>query len=847
MGHNERTVLPPILATKLYVPVVRHELVTRKRLLDRLDAGLAGRLTLVSAPAGAGKSALLADWIKRRNLPVVWLSLDPDMGNPATLLSYLVHGLQAVSSGLGLGLLDGLASPYPPQPAAALDTLINEIAAGDGQLILVLDDLHRLDSPESEGLVARLVDLQPHRLHLVLSSREDPNLPLARLRARGELNEVRMDELKFRAEEASEFFRLSMNLALNAELVALLEEKTEGWVTGLQLAGLSLANHPDPALFVRSFTGSHRFVLDYLMEEVLRSLSEDLQQFLFATSVLDRFCADLCNAVTARNDGSAVLAQLEQSNLFLVALDGGREWFRYHHLFADMLAQRRPTSLKADLLHLRASDWFSGHGHGVEAFRHAQAGGDPGRAAGLVEGGHIPPHDKAAVGEVIAWLKDLHREYLADRPVLSLRCATLLLFAGQTAEVEEWASQAEAALEASDLPNRRDLLGQASTARATVAATRYQADVVANQGRRALDLLDPANLPYRFTATAALGFGQLLLGDRRTALEACRSALALAERSGDRFSRAMALTNLGQLRELNADPTGARESYLAALELLGTHPQPYACEASLGLARVLYLANEMDEAERLGRQSLELALQYDPSIDRFVLSELFLARCALARSDLSAAGDRLERTRRAIRDRGFQHRWVEWSAVEVDRLLALGKIKDAEAAATLHLSPWTAIRVGLATNQSDTLTKAQSLAEEMRRRDWAEEALRAGILEAIALHQAGFLSEAQAVLSDCRRAAGSDCPRLFLDEGPLMRRLIDVLDGSNHGPEVLSEREREVLALVAQGLSNEEIGERLFIALNTIKGHNKRIFEKLQVSRRTEAVAVARRLGLIGS
>jgi len=645
-----------------------------------------------------------------------------------------------------------------------------------------------------------------------------------------------MVDLRFREDEARQFYREAMGLGLEDDQVRLLESRTEGWATGLQLAALSLAGHEDPQQVVRSFAGSHRFVLDYLIEEVLQGLPDETVTFLLSTSVLDTLCADLCDAVVGRTGSGQVLADLEQANLFLVPLDGHREWYRYHHLFADMLAQRRPGAVDAGTLHRRASDWYAAQGLGVEAFRHARAALDQDRAAGVVEGGLIPGHDRVAVSQVLGWLGGLPGPFLDGHPVLRLRQATMALFAGQTAGVEEAALAAEWALGAADLPQRNDLLGQAATARATVAVTRYEAGLVAEHARRALALLDPANLPYRFTALSALGFGQLLSGDRVGAREAHQSALALAQKSGDRFSLAMALTNLGQMRELGNDLAGASQAYRDVIDLMGPHPQPYACEASLGLARIGYEANDLDTAQLWCQEALALARQYDPAIDRFVLVELLQARIFLARREWALAANQLEQTARALRDRGFHHRWTEWSAVQVDLLLAQGQVTAAVAEAEAHPSPWTAIRVGLALRRPGTLEATRTLVADSEARGWVDDALRARLLEAMALVQTGDSETARDLVTRGRQTSDPGFVRFFLEVEHLM----------DPGPGLLSHRELEVLQLVADGLSNEAIGERLFVALDTVKGHNRRIFEKLQVSRRTEAVAAARRLGLLG-
>ena len=332
----------PILTTKLFVPRPRPRIVPRPRLIERLDEGLCRKLSLVSAPAGFGKTTLLGGWVAGSDRRVAWLSLDAEDNDPARFLSHLVAALRTIAADIGEGVVGALRSPHPPPAESILTALLNEIVTIEDDLVLVLDDYHVIDAEPVDAALAFLLEHLTPRMHLVIATREDPSLPLARLRARGQLTELRAADLRFALSETAEFLEGAMGLSLSAEDIASLETRTEGWIAGLQLAAISMQGHSDPTSFIETFTGSHHFVLDYLVEEVLQQQPESVQSFLLRTSILDRLCGPLCDAVLLDPSGSGqeTLEYIERANLFLVPLDEERRWYRYHHLFADLLRQR---------------------------------------------------------------------------------------------------------------------------------------------------------------------------------------------------------------------------------------------------------------------------------------------------------------------------------------------------------------------------------------------------------------------------------------------------------------------------------------------------------------------------
>jgi LuxR family maltose regulon positive regulatory protein len=425
---------PSLLTTKFYIPPPRDRAVARAELCRRLGEGLlreggfSRSLTLVSAPPGFGKTSLVSEWLSSLELGTAWLSLDEKDNDAARFLGYLVAALQTAEPGLAGWVLDALQVAQPPSMETLLVRLVNDLAAPGPRLVLVLDDYHVITAPEVDAILAFLVDRLPVRVHLVLATREDPALPLARYRARGQMVELRARDLVFSTREVREFFHGVMKLDLGDTDIAALEARTEGWAAGLQFAALALQNGQGPAFrsgFIASFTGSHRFVLDYLAEEVLLQQSGAVQTFLLASACLGRFCGELCDAVLdlPAGDSWEILARLDRANLFLVPLDAEGRWFRYHHLFAGLLQQRlagaRPAGCPAPaLIHARASRWFDAGGLILEAFRHAAASGDMPRAEALIEDRRMPTHTRDAMMEVLAWLLALPAALKDSQPSL---------------------------------------------------------------------------------------------------------------------------------------------------------------------------------------------------------------------------------------------------------------------------------------------------------------------------------------------------------------------------------------------------------------------------------------------
>jgi LuxR family maltose regulon positive regulatory protein len=903
----------PILTTKLYIPPPRPNIVVRPRLIERLQEGLHRKLTLIAGPAGFGKTTLVSTWIAGCGRRAAWLALDEADNDPTRFLTYLVAALQTIAADIGAGVFGMLQSAQPPLTESILTALLNEITTIPDHFVLVLDDYHVIDTKSVDDALTFLLEHLPPRIHLVITTRADPALPMARLRARDQVTELRDTDLRFMPAEASEFLNRVMSLNLSAEDVAALEKRTEGWIAGLQLAALSLQAQHDATGFIQSFTGSSRFIIDYLAEEVLERQPEAVRAFLLRTSILERMCAPLCDAVLnvdsdaapleglpQRISSQAMLEKLERSNLFIVPLDNQRRWYRYHHLFADLLRQRLhqrsaspPRDAKGGIadVHRRASQWYEEHGLEIEAFQHAAAANDVERAERLVEGAGVPLHFRGAGAPVLHWLQSLPKTALDARPSLWVTYASALFFvAHQHSAVEQKLLAAEAALDGAEMDDKaRDLVGRIASLRATVAIIQHDADTIVAQSRRALEYLQANNLPARTAASYTLGYAYQLQGDRAAASQAYADVIASSQSFGASIYTTAATLGLGQLQEADNQLHLAAETYRHVLVLAGDPPRPMAGEAYLGLARIAYQWNDLQAAEQHGQQCLQLTRQME-STDTFVSYAVFLARLRLAQGDQSGAVALLDAAEAFVRRHHFMFRMPDIAAAQVLLLLRQGDLAAATHLAEVHDLPISQARVHLAQGDGSTaLAVLAPLRQQIEAKGWPDERITVMVLQAVALYMHGEADKATHVLGDALALAKpGGFVRLFIDEGLPMaallaqsverraqndssrryaERLLSVfpqtqsverraqsddipalrstLERSSALIEPLSAREREVLQLIAEGLSNQEVAARLYLSLHTVKVHARNIYAKLAVTNRTQAVARGRALGIV--
>jgi ATP/maltotriose-dependent transcriptional regulator MalT len=910
----------PILATKLYIPPPRSKIVFRPHLIERLNAGLHHKLTLISAPAGFGKTTLISEWVQAMGggaspIAVAWLSLDESDKDITHFLIYVVAALQTVAPNIGEGVLAALQSPQPPPAESILTLLINEITALPDNFIIVLDDYHVMDtkpvdaSMSVDDAITFLLEHLPPHMHLIIASREDPRLPLARLRARGQLTELRSADLRFTLSEAAGFLNEVMGLQLSPDDIAELEARTEGWIAGLQLTALSLQGLEDTTGFIQSFTGSHRFVLDYLIEEVLNKQPENIQNFLLHTSILDHLCGSLCDAVlydvSATGEGTAgheTLEYLERANLFVIPLDHERRWYRYHHLFRDLLRQRfmhKVSPQEIARVHIRACEWLEANGDIAEAFHHALAAADVDRAARLAESAWQAMNESFQPGAWLGWVSQLPLSVIRVRPVLCTQIGLAYMDIGKVNASESSLRDAEQCL---NLPSSEMIVvekGQFQAlptriayARAYNALSQDRFSDAARYAEMALDLIPNKDDFLYVQVSTILSSTHWANGNLDDACKLVSDWVEASEQAGklffaiaSTFGKADILSAQGRLRDV-------LQTYQQALELAAAHnAEGYTAHHHLGLGMLYHEMGEDERAERHLQKSFELGRQ-TAIVDWAYRKSLAQAHLKESEDDLEDALDLLDEAQRFyVRTPTPNLRPV--AAVQARIYLKQGKLLEAQEWAHksrlslrdvpdyLHeFERLTLARIALAEYQSvhneqlcldalGLLERQLKLAEEQDRLRSRIEIL---IVQALAFHARGESDEALASLEQALTLAEPEgYLRLFSAEGKPVVEMLSTLNDKNPNPyakrilvllepphndlsspvipqplvELLSERELEVLRLVALGFSNQEISQKLFVALSTVKGHNLRIFAKLQAKSRTEAVARARELNLL--
>ena len=697
-----------VLETKLYIPKWPAGLVSRARLIERIGAGAEHKLTLVSAPAGFGKTTLLSEWLAQRPAsarPAGWVSLDASDNEARSFWAHVLRALQKIELGVGEHAYSLLQSADAPSPAVFLTPLINDLLAIDDDIVLILDDYHVVESPAVHAGLTFLIDHLPPRMHVIVASRSEPPLPIARLRARGVVTELRPADLRFTASEASAFLNQVMALELSAADVATLEQRTEGWIAGLKLAALSLQGRGDVHHAIDAFSGDNRFIADYLIEEVLNGQPERIQRFLLGTALLDRLSGPLCDAVTGEHGSQAVLESLERSNLFVVALDDTREWFRYHHLFADVLQSysRKVQPDRFRFLHRRASSWYEEHGSTSDAVRHALAAEDVERAARLLEMAW-PAMDRSY--RSCRWLtrvKELPDALVRTRPVLSMGYAWALLNAGELEaaetrldDVARWIDPAAERDERRpafpgemivlDEDRFRTLPVQLASARVYLAQARGDLQGTVEHARRALELTAEDDHAARATGAALLALAQWATGELEAAHGTFASAIASMRAAGEKLSAIRGTFVLGDIRVVQGRLHEAAAIYEHGLQLATEATLPAAPETDelhLGLSE---LHRERDELDAAARRLQMTARAVDRAGDGVRDREhagnrerwcTAMARVAEARGDLAGALHLLEEAER-LNIRTPLPRVRPIAAMKARIRLAQGRLADAD-------------------------------------------------------------------------------------------------------------------------------------------------------------------------
>ena len=896
---SEDPLAASLIATKMSAPPTRRGLVARPLLSERLTHSVHSRLTLVSGPAGFGKTTLIAQWLldaTETDRAVAWLSLDSSDDDPERFWRYVVTALDAALPGSVPDALE-LSGATPMSTERAVAALVNELAAARVDVWLVLDDYHTIQSRAVHDGVVFLLDHVPARVHVVLGTRADPDLPLARWRARGELVEVRAADLRFTFEETLSFLNGVSGLGLSLSDVEALGQRTEGWVAALQLAALSLEGRDEPSDFIARFAGNDRYIVDYLVDEVLAHQDSDVREFLLRSAVLDRLTGSLCDAVTGGNDGHATLARLERANLFLFALDDQREWYRYHHLFVDVLRARlhQEQGEAVSLLHQRASRWCENNGEIEDSVRHALAARDFGRATYLMETALPSIRRNRQDALLMGWLSALPDDAVRHSPVLSVFHGWMLMMNGDLGSVEARLDDAAHALAATpasrwaDTDELRTLPATIAVYRASLAQARGRMTETAEHAQHALDLAGPEDHLVRGAATGFLGLASWATGDVGVAVRTFADAVASLMAAGnlaDALSSTVVLADMwiaaGHLDE-------ARRLYEEALPRAEAKGVSFAQTSALlhvGLSEIDREAGDLAGARRHLDTALALDDHHSLTASHF---RWFLAmgRVAEAQSDPGTALNLLMQAQRLYRP-GFFVDVRPLPAVTARIRIGQGQLQPAE--------DWAGGRDWWTTDtedylaEFDHLTYVRLLLAQHRAKARPARLAQAAQLLGRLLEPAGSVGRwgsvveihmltalvldaqdhrPEALESLARAFAAAPDPggyaRLFLDEGNPMQTLLrgaqqlgiaDPYPGrllaksdqpAPHQALVdpLTDREVQVLRLLDTDLTGPEIARELFVSHNTVRTHTRHLFAKLQVTSRRAAVLRAHERGLL--
>ena len=871
-----------LLRTKLYLPPVRPNHVARPRLSNLIDGGLERALILVSAPAGYGKTTLVSSWLKEKKIPYAWLSLDDGDNDPIRFLQYLFAALVPFAPGIKDELLGMLQGIQPSQFETAVNLLTNELTIYPDPFVLVLDDFHLIHSETEFKMFATLVEHLPPRMHLAILTRTDPPLPLSRLRARNQLLDIRIDQLRFTHEEVTAFLNEAMGLTLSAKDLTNMETRTEGWIAGLQLAALSMQGCNDLHAFISAFTGSHHYVMDYLVEEVLEKQPKNVSHFLLQTSFLERLSGPLCEAVVGESiavndEGQAILDELEAMNTFVIPLDDERRWFRYHHLFADVLRKHLDHQFPKLLpeLHRRASQWYEHNGFIAESVQHAIEAGDHDRAARLVEDNGCFLLMSGEVTTLLNWTNAIEFQSEA-RPWLAIQKAWALAITGEVERAEQTLQPPEKLLTPMEPTDEvRTMLGTITAARAHCANSQGDTRSAEDYARRALELLPDCSsisLSVRSVATSILGDASWLNGNLEEAKRAFTEAFRIGQDAGNLHMTIIAKSDLAEILMEQGQLHRASETYSNALQM-AVRPDgqrsPLAGGLCAGLGRLAYERNQLNEAEQAIHQCIDLCRQWGES------GQLAVAYAIQARLE-HARGNREEALAacRSAEHLASERTLSPWRSVQLKSDLAFywlaqGNTEKAstliqESALSIHdeisyiREPEYVILLRILLTRND-FEAALVLSERLLKQ--AESVGRVGlVIQTLILRALAFQGkkEPEQALVSLERALSLAQPegyvRSFLDEGKAMTRLLCQIQSRQVGAgyaaqllanidktsdmiqpsmqlliEPLTAREVEVLKLIESGCSNQAIAEQFVISIPTVKRHISNIYAKLGV------------------
>lgn len=900
-----------LLATKIFLPIPQVQWIERERLISRLNAGLANnhRLSLISASAGAGKSSLLAEWAATQAAPVVWVSLDQEDNDPVRFWAYFLAAIHTRSTGQLDNLLATLRSPQPPAILPFLDEVVNQMAVLPFEkLVLVLDDYHVIDAKSVHDSLSYFLDHIPPTIHVVIATRSDPPLPLHRWRGRGQLTEIRFDDLRFTLDETQLFLIDRMKLALNAEDIAQLENRTEGWIVGLHLAALLMQGRNDPGAFIARFSSNNHYILEYLTNEVLDRLPENEQQFLLQISILPQFNPPLCDAVTGRSESQAFLDHFWKANLFLIPLDDDHYWYRYHHLFADLLGQKLKQQGDAALrtLQQRAANWYAANQMIDDAIRSALAAKNYTMAGDLIVRNRRQSMNAGDFRRFYLWMEQIPADVLAADARYSLVFAAMIYNNGQVAPVEGhlanaqriYSHLAEEGKIPPDDPEYATLPAQIAAFRAMLALRRWDLPAAIRYAEDTLRVPLAQDLHSRGMAGIALGRAQSELGRWEEAIQSYRQAIPTCEGSGNSIGAAVCYHQLAMLYQLQGKLEESQAVLETALEQAAVRRQESVPATGVlleGQAEILYEKNRLPEAEEKLEKGLALVRQ-GGYLDIQKTAAILKAKLCAAAGNLPEAVQVMKSAFGRIRKASMEMALSELRAYQALFDVALGKQNEAVMwAETLdaHLAQapgftreielfclarvW--ILLGSYADAWNLLIPLEKYAQEgnnLRRQAEAQ------LLLALCAFQQNRRNEGFALLEkSILFGVRNGYIRLYLDEGQALRTLLleflksgrpdklsaglvqnllaefprnktddeatnlELQSTAKKLIEPLSERELEVLGLMAQGLTNPQIADRLILSLSTVKTHLNNIFGKLNVRNRAEAVLRAKEYNLL--